>query len=145
MNVGRDKHTLSRPHALRGPTCECQLVTRSFTSSTRRSTAWTPCFAALAPWCITVVATRLMRVTGDCLRAVAVDVRLAADFFRAPDFAEPVAALFRLAAFLVFAERLVPRAPARFDAVDVLRRAFPPDDFDAGAMITFLKEGTAPR
>jgi len=82
-----------------------------------------------------------MRVTGDCLR----DPR--AFFFDADFFIGLVdffAALFRLAAGLdalfdaafdaLFA-LLLPRDAARFDAVDDLRRAFPPDDFDADAMI----------
>ena len=89
-----------------------------------------------------------MRVTGDCLRD-ARDFVFAADFFIGlVDF---FAALFRLAAGLdalfdaafdaLFA-LLVPRDAARFDAVDDLRRAFPPDDFDADAMIISLEEGT---
>ena len=83
-----------------------------------------------------------MRVTGDCLRDARAFV-FAADFFfiGLVDF---FAALFRLAAGLdalfdaafdaLFA-LLLPRDAARFDAVDDLRRAFPPDDFDADAMI----------
>ena len=82
-----------------------------------------------------------MRVTGDCLRDARAFV-FAADFFIGlVDF---FAALFRLAAGLdalfdaafdaLFA-LLLPRDAARFDAVDDLRRAFPPDDFDADAMI----------
>ena len=89
-----------------------------------------------------------MRVTGDCLRD-ARDFVFAADFFIGlVDF---FAALFRLAAGLdalfdaafdaLFA-LLLPRDAARFDAVDDLRRAFPPDDFDADAMIISLEEGT---
>ena len=46
---------------------------------------------------------------------------------------QPFDALFAL---------LLPRDAARFDAVDDLRRAFPPDDFNADAMINFLEEGT---
>ena len=74
-----------------------------------------------------------MRVTGDCLRDARAFV-FAADFFIGlVDF---FAALFRLAAGLdaLFA-LLLPRDAARFDAVDDLRRVFPPDDFDADAMI----------
>jgi hypothetical protein len=96
---------------------------------------------------MTVVATRLMRVTGDGFFAAR--VVFAADFFTGfLDFA----ALLRLAAlfdalldalfdalFDAFFALLLPRDAARFDAVDDLRRAFPPDDFDAGAMIDFLE------
>jgi hypothetical protein len=53
---------------------------------------------------------------------------LGADFLGA-DFA---AVVFFFALVLVFA---LPRAAAGFDAVDDFRRALPPDDFDAGAMI----------
>ena len=101
-----------------------QVVTRSFTSSTSRSTACTPCFAAVAPCCSTVVATRLMRVTGDCLRAARVVLRFDADDPRAVFF---FAAVFDAAARLVFVfAAALPREPARFVA-DF--RALPPDDF----------------
>ena len=85
-----------------------------------------------------------MRVTGDCLRAARFCF-FAADFF--VDLADVFAALFRFAAGLaavfdaLFA-LLLPRDAARFDAVDDLRRAFPPDDFDADAMINSLEEVT---
>ena len=82
-----------------------------------------------------------MRVTGDCLREARAFVFPADFFIGLVDF---FAALFRLAAGLealldaafdaLFA-LLLPRDAARFDAVDDLRRAFPPDDFDADAMI----------
>ena len=86
-----------------------------------------------------------MRVTGDCLRDARAFV-FAADFFIGRlDF---FAALFRFAAGLdalfdadfdaLFA-LLLPRDAARFDAVDDLRRAFAPDDFDADAMINSSK------
>ena len=118
-----------------------QVVTRSFTFSTNRSTASTPCFAAVAPCCSTVLATRLMRVTGDCLRAV----RFAGRFVAALRFAAE-----RVAGLAVVDLRFVPRvgfavallAVVRFDALVVLRRAFLRDDFDAVAMINFLEEGT---
>lgn len=120
-------------------------MTRSFTSSTSPATActlaWTPsfaavapCRAAVAPCCKTVVATRLMRVTGDCFFGAA---RFAVTFFFGADRAAGFAALFRLALLFVFA---LLRLPALFDAVDDLRRALPPDDFDAGAMIWILEE-----
>src|SRR5687768_18488854 len=104
-----------------------QLVTRSFTPSTSRSTACTPCFAAVAPCWITLVATRLIRVTGDCFFAR----RLAVDFLRgAAFFAALLAPAFRRAALVPFdvpfaagLVLLVPREAARFDAVDDLRRA----------------------
>jgi hypothetical protein len=83
-----------------------------------------------------VVATRLIRVTGDCFFGAA---RLAVTFFFGADFfaadflgASFLAAPFFLALLLVYA---LPPAAARFDAVDDLRRALRPDDFDAGAMI----------
>jgi hypothetical protein len=82
-----------------------------------------------------------MRVTGDCLREARAFVFPADFFIGLVDF---FAALFRLAAGLdalldaafdaLFA-LLLPRDAARFDAVDDLRRAFPPDDFGAVAMI----------
>lgn len=84
-----------------------------------------------------------MRDTGDCLRA-------ALFFFIAGFLAGRVdffAALFRLgadffaAAFDALFAVLLPRDAARFDAVDDLRRAFPPDDFDADAMFNSLEEG----
>ena len=67
-----------------------------------------------------------MRVTGDAFFGAA---RFATTFFFGADF---FAALFFFALLLVF---VLPRAAARFDAVDDLRRALPPDDFDAGDMI----------
>jgi hypothetical protein len=80
-----------------------------------------------------VVATRLIRVTGDCLGADRVLLRFVAavpraDFFAA-DFDGPV---FRA---LVFATLLL-RAPARFVALGVFRRAFPPDDFGRVAIFS---------
>ncbi len=82
-----------------------------------------------------------MRVTGDCFLAARVLERFAADFFRGAAFdallvfflAALFVALFVLLFVLLFALR-GPREAARFDAVDDLR-AFPPDDFDAVAMI----------
>jgi hypothetical protein len=93
---------------------------------------------------MTVEATRLMRVTGDCFFfAERGAERFTADFLRGAAFdALRVAGLFDLALDfdLVFAF-VVPREAARFDAVDDFR-ALPPDDFDAVAMIVFLVEGT---
>jgi len=132
--------------------CRGQLVTRSFTSSNTRSTACTPCLAAEAPCCITLVATRLIRVTGDCFLAVRLVVRFDADFFRGVvDLAEVLVPALRfrepvlLAALFADAVFVLARRPAavRFDAADDLPRAFPPDDFDAVAMISFLEEGAA--
>jgi hypothetical protein len=100
-------------------------VTRSFTSSTSRSTACTPCFAAVAPCCSTVVATRLIRVTGDCFRAARVVLRFDADEPRAVFF---FAAVFDVAARLVFVfAAALPREPARVFVAGF--RAFLPDDF----------------
>jgi len=82
-------------------------------------------------------------VTGDGFFAP----RLVVDFLRgAAFFGALLAPAFRRAALvpfdLLFAALfaadlvlLVPREAARFDAVDDLRRAFPPDDFGAVAMI----------
>ena len=75
------------------------------------------------------MATRLMRVTGDCFFEAA---RFAVTFFFGADRAAGLAALFFFAVVVAFA---LPRAAARFDAVDDLRRALPPDDFDADAMM----------
>jgi hypothetical protein len=80
----------------------------------------------VAPWFNTVVATRLMRVTGDCLEDARVAVRFA-DFFVAPRRLG-----FALAA--LFVTRFA-RVEARFDAAADFRRALLPDDFDAVAMI----------
>jgi hypothetical protein len=114
-----------------------QVVTRSFTPSTNRSTASTPCLAAVAPCCNTVVATRLIRVTGDCFRAARVPVRFA-DFFalvlRAVPDRPALLALFRLVLPADFAAVFLP-AEDRFDALVFLRRTPLPDDFDAVAMI----------
>jgi hypothetical protein len=89
---------------------------------------------------MTVVATRLMRVTGDCFLALFAFVeRFTAGFFRGATALEAPRVLRFAALFdLLFA---LPREAARFDAVDDLR-AFRPDDFDAVAMIIFLVEGT---
>ena len=76
------------------------------------------------------MATRLIRDTGDCFFFAAVRFAVAF-FFGAERFAD-FAADFRFALLFRFD---LPRAAARFDAVDDLRRALPPDDFDAGAMI----------
>ena len=85
-----------------------------------------------------------MRVTGDCLRDARAFVFPADFFIGRLDF---FAALFRFAAGLdalfdadfdaLFV--LLPPDAARFDAVDDLRRAFAPDDFDADAMINSSK------
>jgi hypothetical protein len=112
-----------------------QVVTRSFTPSTNRSTASTPCFAAVAPCCITVVATRLMRVTGDCFRAERVPLRFAADFLVALDRVPALLALFRFAPAVDFAVVFLAAEDDRFDALVVLRRTPLRDDFDAVAMI----------
>jgi len=115
-----------------------QVVTRSLTSSTSRSTAWTPCLAALAPCCSTVDATRLIRVTGDCFRADRVLFRfvaagrldfLAADFEPAPRRALVLAVV-------------LPRELARFVTLVVFRRDFARDDFDRVAMSVPRREGT---
>ena len=115
------------------------MVTRSLTPSTSRSTASTPCLAALAPCCSTVDATRLIRVTGDCFRADREVFRFVAverlDFFAA-DFELP------LRRALVFAV-VLPREPVRFVTLVVFRRDFAPDDFDRVAIVSSLvKEGT---
>ena len=71
---------------------------RSLTPSTNRSTASTPCFAAVAPCCKTDVATRLTRVTGEvCLLRVRPPLRFAAVLRVAPDRAPAFVALFRRA------------------------------------------------
>ena len=73
-----------------------------------------------------------MRVTGDCFFAARDVERLTAAFLRgAALVALRFEALFDLLAALLF---VLPREAARFDAVDDFR-AFPPDDFDAVAMI----------
>jgi len=83
-----------------------------------------------------------MRVIADCFRGARF---FAADFLIGLlDF---FAALFRLGADCdavfdaLFFALVLPRDAARFDAVDDLRRAFPPDDFDADAMFNSLEEG----
>jgi hypothetical protein len=78
------------------------------------------------------VATRLIRVTGDCFRAARVPVRLPADF-RVPERATTFGELFRFGPVVVFAALLVLVAE-RFDAAVVFRRVFLPDDFDAVAI-----------
>ncbi len=85
---------------------------------------------------MTVDATRLMRVTGDCFRADRVVFRLAAGRDpRAADFFF-VAELFLTAGRLALAlVALFPRDAARLVLLDDFRRAFPPDDFDRVAMI----------
>ena len=107
-------------------------MTRSLTPSTNRSTASTPCLAALAPCCSTVDATRLIRVTGDCFRADRDVFRFVAverlDFFAA-DFELP---LRRALAFAV----VLPREPVRFVTPVVFRRDFAPDDFDRVAIFS---------
>jgi len=87
-----------------------------------------------------VVATRLIRVTGDCFLAVRVPVRLAVDF-RVADRAVTFVELFRFGRVAVFAA-LLARVDERFDAAVVFRRAFLPDDFDAVAIDGILGEGT---
>lgn len=113
------------------------VATRSFTPSTRRSTACTPCFAAVAPCCKTDVATRLIRVTGDCFRAERVPPPRFADVF-ATDFALGrllfLLAFFRFVPLADLAAVFLPPARVRFDALVVLRTPLP-DDFDAVAMI----------
>ena len=90
---------------------------------------------------MTVDATRLMRVTGDCFLAARGVDRFTAAFFRGAAFdALRFVTLFAVLFALVFAF-VVPREAARFDAVDDFR-FFPPDDFDAVAMIFFLVEGS---
>jgi hypothetical protein len=79
-----------------------------------------------------VVATRLIRVTGDCFLAARVPVRFAADF-RVPDRALTFVELFRFGPVDVFAA-LLARVDERFDAAVVFRRVFLPDDFDAVAI-----------
>lgn len=107
------------------------VVTRSLTSSTSRSTAWTPCLAALAPCCSTVDATRLIRVTGDCFRADRVLFRFVGagrlDFFAA-DFGPALRRALVLAALA--------RELARFVTLVDFRRDFAPDDFDRVAMFS---------
>ena len=120
---------------------EVQVVTRSFTSSTNRSTACTPCFAALAPCCSTVDATRLIRVTGDCFRAERALFFFAAAGRRVDFFAAALEPPPRRA--LVFAV-LLPFEPDRLLALVVFRRVFAPDDLDRVAMFSssLKKEGT---
>lgn len=91
-----------------------------------------------------------MRVTGDCFRA---PDRLDVDRF-APDreVLPRFVVLLRFAALLRFVtprvalaelfEPLLLRAVVRFDADD-FRRALPPDDFDAVAMMIASEEGCA--
>ena len=89
-----------------------------------------------------------MRVTGDCLRAARFAGRFAADFFAGAERDAIFGALFRfvpaddfvdgLALVFLLVLLVLPRAALRFDAVD-LRRDFPPDDFDAVAIIEFLE------
>ena len=79
-----------------------------------------------------MVATRLIRVTGDCFLAARVPVRLAVDF-RVTDRAVTFVELFRFGRAAVFAA-LLARVEERFDAAVVFRRAFWPDDFDAVAI-----------
>jgi hypothetical protein len=82
----------------------------------------------------------LIRVTGDCFRALRVPRRFAADFRVAPDRAVAFVELLRFGPRADFAA-LLPLAEARFDVV-VFRRAVLPDDFDAVAIDRFLGEGT---
>jgi hypothetical protein len=79
-----------------------------------------------------VVATRLIRVTGDCFLAARVPARLRVDF-RVPDRAVTFVELFRCGRAAVFVA-LLARVDERFDADVVFRRAFLPDDFDAVAI-----------
>ena len=78
-----------------------------------------------------MVATRLIRVTGDCFLAARVPVRLALDF-RVADRAVTFVELFLFGPVAVLAALLV--RGERFDAAVVFRRAFLPDDFDAVAI-----------
>ena len=87
------------------------------------------------------MATRLMRVPGDCFRAERVPVRFAEDFRAALDRAVTFFELFRLGPRDVL-PALLPRVDGRFEAAVVFRRAFLPDDFDAVAIDRFLGEGT---
>jgi len=79
-----------------------------------------------------VVATRLIRVTGDCLRAAFLLDRFVDDFREAVGRALDFVAPFLFAPRAVFAE-LPP--DARFDPVAVVRRALLPDDFFAVAIL----------
>jgi len=90
-----------------------------------------------------------MRVIADCFRGArffAADFLIGLlDFFAAlfrlgADCDAVFDALFALVLDALFA-LVLPRDAARFDAVDDLRRAFPPDDFDADAMFNSLEEG----
>ena len=89
------------------------------------------------------MATRLMRVTGDCFRAARVLRRFAADFRVALDRVVGFVELLRFGPRDVFVALFAP-ADVRFDfdAAVVFRRALLPDDFDAVAIGRFLGEGT---
>ena len=93
-----------------------------------------------------------MRVTGDCFLAARFAGRFAADFFaleRETTFgaffrfvpAEAFVAGFALVFVPVFVLALLvlPRAAPAFDAAVDLLRDFPPDDFNAVAIIEFLE------
>jgi len=99
---------------------------------------------------MTVFATRLMRVTGDCFLDARVAGRLAAAFFAPPERAAIFGALFRFVVVVFAAGRallfllaapalLLLRVAVPFDAAVDLRRDFPPDDFDLVAIIEFLE------
>ncbi len=79
-----------------------------------------------------MVATRLIRVTGDRFLVARVPVRFAVDF-RVADRAAPFVELLRFGPDADLAALLV-RVEERFDAAVVFRRAFLPDDFDAVAI-----------
>jgi hypothetical protein len=89
-----------------------------------------------------------MRVTGDCFLAARFAGRFAADFF-ALERETTFGAFFRFvpaeafvagfAPVFVPALLVLPRAAPAFDAAVDLLRDFPPDDFDAVAIIEFLE------
>ena len=79
-----------------------------------------------------MVATRLIRVTGDCFLAARVPVRFAVDF-RVADRAATLVELFRFGPVADLAALLV-RVEERFDAAVVFRRSFLPDYVDAVAI-----------
>jgi hypothetical protein len=102
------------------------------------------------------LATRLIRVTGDCFLDFLAADRFPADFLAALDRPALFDALLPFVLADVFAAGFAPplvaplllvalvllRGAVRFDAAVDLRRDFPPDDFDAVAIFEFLEEGT---
>jgi hypothetical protein len=89
-----------------------------------------------------------MRVTGDCFLAARFAGRFAVDFF-ALERETTFGAFFRFvpaeafvagfALLFLLALLVLPRAAPPFDAAVDLLRDFPPDDFDAVAIIEFLE------